>query len=217
MRGRNARKEFRKKTPLEAPKRSTMPDLSSLFRKNILNAILAHIFNAAGVRTTRTRILLQAFIRVVDKSLEDYELARIAFDEYVNRTSNRTLHPLFRAVGHMENCIGSIYRAVGFAKKLKQEPELALAIPELGILKKGTTRRISILRGAIEHLDKDVLRGTIGEGDLSTLWLDESYLELEGTRIDYSKLGNWLSELQKLTISLAQFKSTTYPTKEQQN
>jgi hypothetical protein len=69
----------RKRTPLVAPRRSTMPDLSSLFRKNILTVVLAHVFTGAGPSTTRAAILLRSYVRVVDKALEDYELSRAAF------------------------------------------------------------------------------------------------------------------------------------------
>ena len=186
-----------------------MPDLSALFRQNTLTAMLAHVFNAAGPRTIRTGILLRTYVRVVDKALEDYELSRVTFAEFVSRTSNDSLSRLFRATGHMENCLGSIDRAVRFAKRLSEEAELSGVIPPLSVTKRATVRRIAILRNGTEHLDARVIAGTISEGDLSAVWMDEEYLELEGVRVEYIELGSWLSELHALAVSLAHFKPPT--------
>jgi len=183
-----------------------MPDLSTLFRKNTLTVILTHVFTGGGPSTVRSAILLRAYVRVVDKSLEDYELCRSAFEEYVSRASNTTFSPLFRAIGHMENCLGSVERGLRFARRLREESELAAAIPSLGALRKDSMRRVGILRNGTEHLDHRVIKGKIAEGDLSAIWLDEEYMEFEGTRIQYSEFGNWLTELHGLAVDLARYR-----------
>lgn len=199
-------REAPKRLPLVPPVRSAMPDLSSLFRKNTLSVMLAHVFTGAGPTTVRAAILLRAYVRLVDKALEDYELCRMAFAEYVNRASSSTFSPLFRAIGHMENCLYSVERALRFARRLGEESELGATIPPLGVLRKDSLKRVGILRNGTEHLDDRVIRGAVSEGDLSAIWMDEEYMELENTRIHYSEFGTWLTELHGLAVALAKFR-----------
>jgi len=185
-----------------------MPDLSALFRQNTLTEILAHYFNDAGPRGFHPAIFLRSYVRIVDKALEDYELCRSAFDEYVHRVSNNTLSPLFRAIGHMENCLNSIERALRFVARMGEDTELAGIVPALSVMRTSNRRRLSTLRNAVEHLDERVINNKICEGDFTTLWMDEDHMKLQEVRVGYQEFGGWLTELHTLAITLAKFRPT---------
>ena len=132
--------------------------------------------------------------RLVDKALEDYELVRAAFGEFANRKSNNVMSPLFRALGHMENCVGTVDRALRFVRRLREDDEFKEVAFPSSLTSKDTARRIGLLRNGTEHMDSRVIAGTVAEGDLSALWLNETYMELEGVRVQYSELGEWLTQ-----------------------
>src|SRR6266571_9140465 len=122
-------------TSLKAPQRSSMPDLSGLFRHTVLNHMLSVMLRRAGVADPKAGILLRGTIRLIDKALEDYELSRACFSEFVNDRDNRKLSLFFRAIGHMENCLASLVRALRYIEVLDKHPEMKGQIGDLDVLK----------------------------------------------------------------------------------
>jgi hypothetical protein len=181
-----------------------MPDLSALFRKLVLNHLLNAVFRRAGAQDPKVQIFLLSYIRLVDKSLEDYELSRACFTEYVNRESASVLSPLLRAIGHMENCLATLVRTIGYVKAMANHPEMSEKIGALSILASGNADRIRKVRNSIVHMDERILHGKVEPGDLSALWMDEEHMTLEGRSITYQELGEWLSELHALAGRLAE-------------
>jgi hypothetical protein len=190
---------------MAAPRRSAMPDLSELFRKTILTFLLSHIYQGAGAKDYCARAFQINLVRLVDKALEDYELSRVAFSEYVSRPSNNVWSPLFRAVGHMENCFGSLERALRLARRLAEHEETATAVSGFSILEPAVRKRISKIRNTMEHIDERVIQQQIKEGDLTMLFLSEDAVELQHERIEYSELVAWLRELHDLSTNMATF------------
>lgn len=182
-----------------------MPDLSGLFRKMLLNHVLNIIFGGAGTKDPKAGIFLRSYVRLVDKSLEDYELSRACFTEFVNRNDNNLLSPLFRAIGHMENCLNSLVRVSRYVEKMAAHPEMSKELTELRVLGDGNFDRIRKVRNSVEHMDERVRDGKVEPGELSTLWMDEEYITLEGRKITYQELGEWLSELHELATRLAKY------------
>lgn len=198
--------EAKNRTPMRAPKKSAMPDLSGLFRKNILTLILSQVFTGSGPKELHPSIFLNVFVRVADKALEDYELARLAFLEFVNRSDNNVMSPLFRAIGHMENTLGSLERASKFVNRLLEDEKVSKEILEMDFMRRDSQKRLSKIRNATEHMDDRVIKGAVGEGDLNTLWLDEQHMELQDTKVEYSELAKWLSEIHLLASNLATYR-----------
>jgi hypothetical protein len=195
------------RVPLEAPKRSSLPDLSAVFRRVTLNYILNAVFSGVGAKDDKARIFVQSYLRLIDKALEEYELSRTSFAIFVSDKTNTSFGSLFRAIGHMENCLYSLARAIRFAGAMADHPEMATHVSSLSVLQKGVRTRIEKIRNSIEHMDERVRNMKIKVGDLSALWLGEDHLELESTRINYSELAGWLTELHALAEELAKYGS----------
>ena len=193
------------RAPLKAPKRSSMPDLSMLFRRVSLNYILNAMFRRAGAKDDRARIFIQNYIRLVDKSLEEYEFARTNFQTFVSDETNTSFGALFRAIGHMENCMYSLARAIRFAAAMAEHPEMGEHIGQLAVLSKSARTAVEKIRNSVEHMDERVRNLKVRAGDLSALWLAEEVLELEGRTIAYSDLASWLRELHALADRLADY------------
>jgi hypothetical protein len=167
--------------------------------------LLSHIYQGAGAKDYCARAFQINLVRLVDKTLEDYELSRVAFSESVSRPSNNVWSPLFRAVGHMENCFGSLERALRLARRLAEHEETATAVSGFGILEPAVRKRNSKIRNTMEHIDERVIQQQIKEGDLTMLFLSEDAVELQHERIEYSELVAWLRELHDLSTNMATF------------
>lgn len=186
-----------------APRRSTMPDLSGLHRQNLLTALLAHVFNSAGPKEFKSRALYLGFVRLVDKSLEDYELSRQSFNGYVAETDRRNLSLLVRGCGHMENCVVSVQRTYRFADAMAKIAEFRSYFQSASALHPTARERVRRIRNASEHMDERVVNGNVKEGDFVNLWMGEDAIELDGQRVTYAELGDWLTELQGLAQRVA--------------
>lgn len=182
-----------------------MPDLSSLSSTVTLSHLLNIVFRSAGAEDAEGRIILRSYIRLLDKTLQDYELSRMHFTEFVNRKDNGVLSPLFRAIGHMENCLNSFTRTLRFVRSIADHPELGSEIGQLDVLRSSNRKRVQKIRNAIEHMDDRIRKGKIQTDDFTALWMDEDYLTLEGHQIKYEELGEWLSELHTLAGQLADY------------
>ena len=192
-------RNLRKVTPLEAPHRSSMCDLSTVARYQLNATMFRMLSGQRRELQTSTLTLMLSFIRVADKAVDEHERAREAFTAFVNRGSTTSSFvPLFQAVGHMENCMASIDRAMKFARRMQELPELAQVVGEPAVLGKIARKSVSVVRNGAEHLDERVVNGKIVQGDLTAVWLDADFLEMEGVRITYADLGAWLRELQEV-------------------
>jgi hypothetical protein len=187
------------------PRRSSMPDLSVLFRKNILTLLLAQVFQRAGAKDYAARAFQTTLVRVTDKALEDYELARLAFHEFVTRPNNSVWSPLFRATGHMENCLSSLERLFRLTRRLLEHSETSDLVRSVAALAPSARKRISTLRNAMEHIDERLVNEKIKEGDLTMLFLGEDAIELQGVSVSYAELAQWLTELHGLAGKAALF------------
>ncbi|MEO8630279.1 MAG: hypothetical protein ABI612_19605 [Betaproteobacteria bacterium] len=182
-----------------------MPDLSGLFRKTMLTFLLSQVFQSAGAQGYLPRAFQTNLVRLTDKALEDYELARSAFQEYVTRSSNNMRSPLFRATGHMENCFGSLERARRYARRLLEDTETTELVTGFSVLAPDVKRRIGTIRNAIEHTDDRLISEQIKDGDLVMLLMGEDAVELQQESILYTELATWLTELHALADKAARF------------
>jgi len=186
------------------PKRCEMPDIQNLFPWNILNYMLNRTFRGAGPKDSQASSLLVGFIRLVDQSVQEYENARAALNEFVS-TPNNVITPLFKASGHLETCIGAIWRAINFARRMrndKNSPSIPRRIP---VLSKTVKKPIKNIRHAIQHAEEKIMDNRIVEGDAIFLVVKSDALEIAGTEVTYTDLSNWIKELHCLASSLADY------------
>lgn len=98
--------------------------------------------------------LLSNFVRLVDKSLREYDAARAELMLYVKpHEGSLQTSSYIRAVDHMENCVGATHRAVLNAQALR-ELGVGRGAPRLTELQ---LARLAHVRNAVEHSDEKLL------------------------------------------------------------
>lgn len=186
------------------PTKCNMPNIDDLWGKNILLHILNGFFCGGGPKTLKSRALVTNYVRIVDQAVKQYKRARDAFDEYVN-TPNDVISPLFVAVGYFEELIPTLKRAIRFADKIRMDKDCPPIPRTLSIFSSNTTRQITDLRNAIEHLDEQLCGGDLKEGDPVALLVKENSIELFNVEIKYSSLENWIRELEGMAKRLSTY------------
>lgn len=187
------------------PKSCEIPDLSKLNDQVTLALMLNRVFRGGGPKDHISYALLANFIRLADQTLQEYKAARNALLEYINRPNNNVFSPLFRATGHCEICLNSLKRSINFAKRIQRDRN-TLQIPRnLSVLSGTVTERIRKFRNAIEHLDKDILKGKIQKGEPISLLVNSDSIELLGEEIYFTEIAVWIQELNSLASALATY------------
>lgn len=166
--------------------------------------LLSLVFRGKALPTDyATRVMVSTYVRVTERAVEEYEMARAEFSEFINRPSNGHLFSLFKASDHLESCISHVDRACNFLRAMPERAELGGLIPNLSVMVKANRKRIAILRNATEHLETRLVKGKISEGDYVMLCLGEDSCELERNSISYAELAGWLTEMHSLASRFA--------------
>ena len=179
-----------------------MPDLSDLYRQNLLNLTMRAVLTGGLPQTFEALTLLKNFVRLVDQTLESYELARTLFAKFVASTGGAGFSDMFRAQGYMENCVVGLDRAVRHLQRIRRRKDFAGVVPRLTVLTKPAPHEISDFRNAIEHAEERIFNGRVKPSDTVMLWMDDDAIELEGRRITYAQLSVWLIEIHALAFEL---------------
>lgn len=181
-----------------------MPDLSDLDRALRANLLLSLVFRGQTLPADyATRVMVTTFVRVVHRAVEEYQMARQQFKEFVEPSPGPNLMALFHASDHMETCISLVDRACNFLKAMPERPELDGLIPSMTVMVKTNRQRVAILRNATEHLETRLLKGKIKEGDYVMLCMNEDSCELERRSITFAELASWLTEMHTFAGRLA--------------
>lgn len=186
------------------PKINDMPDLGHLSDKLLLDLMLNIVFQRAGPKDITARVLWINYIRLVDKSVFEYKNARDSLEEYVS-TPNEVIYPLFRCIGHLENCIDSVKRAVFFARKMRRSKE-SPEINKLSLLSDATNKKLRNFRDAIEHLENDIINNNISKDNPTMLLIRNSSITLAGEKLSYHELSEWIQELYNLAKDLKDYR-----------
>lgn len=185
------------------PKKNEIPDLSGLNDKLTLGLILNAFFRSAGPRDPNTRALWMNYIRLVDQMIREYNSAHDSLQEYVD-TPNNVMSPLFQCIGHMENCINSMRRAILFARRMRKRPRSPV-VGRFTVLNDNNGGKVINLRNAIEHLDNAILNDEIAKGQSHTLLVNSDSISLAGIEIPYIELAEWIRELHTIAKNLIDF------------
>ena len=134
-----------------------LPAVDHLSNNRSLNVVLDRTIGGGptGFPQSRSALgLLSNFVRLVDKSLREYDAARAELMSYVepHKGSLRT-SPYIRAVDHMENCVGATHRSVLNARALR-ELGVGGGAPKLTARQEA---RLAHVRNAVEHSDEKLL------------------------------------------------------------
>lgn len=92
-------------------------------------------------------------------------------------------------------------RAIRFAR-YKDGPRL----PRTDVVSSSVESRIRGLRDAIEHTDEKIREEKIKQGEFLMLAVKSDCIELEGKKILYSELAEWLKQLHELSEIVATYR-----------
>lgn len=167
-----------------------MPDVAHLRNTLMLDYLSNLSLRGAGANDRVAGSFLSSFIRLSDKTVYEYGLARQHYSDWCSAPDNNTWSPLFRSIGHMENCITALVRVVRIAMKIKGNR----SAPTLDkSARKGLrTAEIALvrIRNAIEHAEGDIPGQS--EGTAHTLVLTNGEVELGPERVSYEVLVGWI-------------------------
>ena len=183
-------------------RQNLMPDLSHLDSKNSLNAILNMLFGARGIPGHPGQGLLTSYVRVMDKTILEYEAARSALTEWLT-TPNNVMSPLFRTIDHLETCVDSLNRVSEFAERLRRL-EGAPPIDRQKLPRQRERDEIGQARDAIQHADKDLVDHRTGEStgrSMALLPMDGGF-EVGGHEIEWRDLARWIEQYHDLAREL---------------
>lgn len=178
-----------------------LPDLSDLTTRTALDHFMNTVFRNAGTGDSQADILLKSFLRLVDKAVREYELAR-----HEAESAGGNVLSLVRASGHLENCITSMKRSLRFAKVLFCSKAKIPKPKNLSVFSSHAKNTLTELRDALEHNDERIVRGKLSPQDALTPYLNGSLLELAGSSVSTAELTSWLRQLHDFGAKLSDYR-----------
>lgn len=190
------------------------PDLSNLKEVSVL-FFAKHFFQGGGPKEYNAYALTMNFIRLVDLSVQEYELGRSSFQEFLNNREGIHIGSATASVGHFEVCLSALKRSVNFLKALRGNKNVQNGLKNLLprgslILRGDAEKQVTRMRHAIEHLEEEIIKGQIQKGQALCVLATEEKLELGCHSIRYTDLAAWLTELHTLSGKLPLY-SESYP------
>jgi hypothetical protein len=165
----------------------SMPDVSDLFNMNTLNVLLDAQLGGPGNREPRAypyRGLWLNLVRLTDKALREYDAARAELLDYSSSIGSRHFSPVFRAVDHLENCIGATHRAVLNARALR----VAGFAKDSPMPTAGQEDRLRLVRNRIEHAEERLVDGRIKPAQFHALRPFDHRVDIGDQRLTYRDL-----------------------------
>jgi len=186
-----------------------VPDLNGL--SNISSYYVMHrFFRGVGPATYAEYALVVNFIRLVDLSILEYQSGRKLLFEFWNTHEGTAVGAINLSSGYFEACISNTKRSLNYLKSIRSyessPKEIKNLLPRsLHVLKSVTEKKITKLRHAIQHLEKQIQLGFITEGQAVYLKPGQNCLELGGASILYTELASWLTELHECSSKLFEY------------
>jgi hypothetical protein len=198
------------------PRRCEMPDLSNLSGKLTIDYFLNYAFGNTELQMSGPgQAQFLNFIRLVDKTLLEYEPARFDLQNYVNSDNRTSL--FMRCVDHMENCVDSLHRSFlhldGLRTSIYRERQRTNEpLPDIHrdeLPKSSNRKRIDNIRDAIQHMDDRISKGRAG-ADIAPIGLNvkSDSVELDHEEIYYAELALWIQQIYGVAEQLTNYTSS---------
>jgi len=94
------------------------PNLSDLPARLRTDRYLANILGVMGPRVPRGKQVADGFVRLVERTLAEYNHGRSALFAFMEPTHE--LHQYFSAQDHFENCVQLLHRAISYLDRLRR-------------------------------------------------------------------------------------------------
>lgn len=168
---------------------------------------LGRLLGVHGWSTPRARQVADGFVRLVEKAVLEYEASRERFIEFLGEGA---ADDLFRAQDHFESCIQSLHRAIAYLDRLRKldirQTDGQAFVPrprDLEVLRDEAKGKVRRFRDFAEHLDQDVIKGTLSEDAEVSIHLGWEVATLNGAHIEYASLGRWIRQVYGLALHLS--------------
>jgi hypothetical protein len=192
------------------PKRCDMPDLSKLSAKLTIDHTLNWTFRGVGLQMDGPgQAQFLNLVRLVDKTLLEYENARQYLQRYLN--SHNQIGLFMRCVDHMENCVDSLNRVLSHLEGLRtslhrEQSRSSEPLPQIAredIPSSTARKRINEIRDGIQHMDDRITKGRAGR-DIAPIGLvvKSDSIELDNKEIYFVELAHWIEQVYAITERL---------------
>ena len=138
-------------------------------RARILPGALSSVF-FLGNRPAdyKVAVLIDAFMRLVQASLHQYETGCRHIETYYNTHDRIAMSHLILGSSYFESCLTNVHRAIGHMRKLKGREDIPSAVKAalpkcLVFIEEDAAKRIQDLRDTIQHFDEQVMDGKVPE------------------------------------------------------
>jgi hypothetical protein len=192
-----------------------MPDLSNLSGTLAIDHMLNWTLRGVGLQMEGPgQAQFLNLVRLVDKTLLEYESARQYLQQYVDSRNKTSLY--MRCVGHMENCVDSLNRVFSHLVRLRtslhrEQSHTSEPLPQIvrEVIPSRTDRkRINDIRDAIQHMDDRIRKNRAGR-DIAPIGLlvKSDSIELDGREITFIELADWIQQVYTVTERLVGYTS----------
>ena len=194
------------------PKECKMPNLSELER--LQGALtLRVVFTQTDVEFGRkTALLRRIFVRLIDKSISEYQEARKALDLQVQESKRSTKEMqetgriiyMFSFSDHMENCINSVRRLLRLLERINSEKDAPIIPRDKKRFLSSQGKRLIDLRDAFEHMDERIQRDEIGydEAIMIKLGSSDDRVEIGPYQVTFLELSGIIKKLHEIASYL---------------
>jgi hypothetical protein len=176
-----------------------MSDLSELQNNPLMPALILSLMFSQGEQfSEKAGLYLRNIVRLIDKSINEYQEAREAIIAQVKEPSRpveqmkkegRILYLLF-FVDHSENCINAIRRLFYLLDALKGEGRSPMIPKNSRNFVESNRKLIREIRNTVEHLDKRIQKDELHKGKPIMLSLsdDEKGMIIHNSLLKFSDL-----------------------------
>lgn len=182
-----------------------MPDLSYL--NPLIPGLMTAVMGFNGeLLTDKERKYVRVFVRLTEKAIDEYKATReyvIAQVEEKQRSAEemqregRKLY-ILNIVNHAENCLNAARRLFYLLDSVKSESG-GLSI-DRSLRKRIEThsKKIKNIRGAVEHVEKEIQRGETADPVMLMLSDDDESIVIAGYSLRFEDLARLLERFHEL-------------------
>ena len=181
-----------------------IPDLSDLRNLSVWFAV-TRLLLASGPKSYAQYALVVNYICLIDLAVDEYQDGReLALSDLEH---GEIIGVMIRAAGYFEACISNVKRALNHLKVIRSQkdfpPDLKNGLPRtLKVLRGNVENKITNIRNAIQHLERDIENLNVTQDDPICLILESDQLLLGGYSISYQELSEWLKEFHKCATTI---------------
>lgn len=184
-----------------------MPSLDHLETSLRGKRELGQLLGVHAQPSGRAKQIADGYVRLVEKAVLEYKETRTHLVRFLAEGAVDDLH---RAQDHFESCIQSLHRALiyfdrlrGFGYKRGDGTPFIPRPRDLEILRNTVKTPVRAMRDALEHLDNDILDGTLPEDSPAGPHLGWEVVTLGAHKLRYADVARSIEQLHEFAALLS--------------